>query len=87
MAEVIVASGLASIYFEKYSTQHISNSLGLVEVVPISLVPIFAMAKWAELVALEMKIVSGPWHTSDNFHICALCPLHLKQPSTSKILV
>jgi hypothetical protein len=29
-------------------------------VFPISLVPIFAMAKWVESTALEMKVVSGP---------------------------
>jgi hypothetical protein len=45
------------------------------------------MAKWAELIALEMKVVSGPWHTSGNFHISALDLLHLKQPSASKTLV
>jgi hypothetical protein len=67
--------------------QHISNSLRLVAMVPISLVPIFAMAKWVESTALEMKVVSGPWHTSDNFHIFVLNPLHPKQPSASRILV
>jgi hypothetical protein len=67
--------------------QHISDSLGLVEEVPANLVSIFAKARWAELVVLEMKVVSGPYHTSGNFHIFALGLLHPKQPSTSKILV
>jgi hypothetical protein len=51
MADVIVASDLASIHFEKYSiaTTHISDPVGLVVVVPVNLVPISAMAKWAEL--------------------------------------
>jgi hypothetical protein len=39
--------------------QHISNSLGLVEVVPANLVPISTMAKWV-VIALEMKVVSSP---------------------------
>jgi hypothetical protein len=89
VAEVIVASGLALIHFENTPLlpQHISNSLGLVEVVPISLVPIFAMAKWAKSTALKMKVVSGPWRTCDNFHISVLSPLHPKQPLSSRILV
>jgi hypothetical protein len=59
MAEVIVASGLASIHFEKYSTATTTylkfpwaGGSG-----PISPGPIFAMAKWAESVVLKMKIV------------------------------
>jgi hypothetical protein len=67
--------------------QHISDSLGLVEVVLANLVPISAIAKCAELIALEMKVISDPWHTSGNFHISALCLLHPKQPSFSKTLV
>jgi hypothetical protein len=58
--------------------QHISDSLGLVEVVPANLVPISAMATWVELIALEMEVVSGPWHTSGSFHISALGLLHPK---------
>jgi hypothetical protein len=57
----------------------------MVEVVPINLVPIFAMAKWTESVVLEMKVVSGPWHTSDDFHIFVLGPLHPKPPSANRI--
>jgi hypothetical protein len=65
---------------------HISDSLGLVVVVPTNLVPVAAMAKWAELIVLEIKVVSGPWHTSGNFHIYALGLLHLKQPLANKNL-
>jgi hypothetical protein len=65
MAEVIVARGLASIHFEKYSTATTTyfNSLVLVEVGLASLGPTFAMAKWAELVELETKVASDLWHT------------------------
>jgi hypothetical protein len=59
----------------------------LVEVGPISLGPIFAVAKWVGLVVLKMKVVSDPLHTSDGFHIFVPNPLRLKQPSTSRILV
>jgi hypothetical protein len=45
---------------------------------PISLVPIFAMAKWVESVVLEMNVVSDLWHTSNNFHIFVPDLLHLK---------
>jgi hypothetical protein len=62
VTEVIIASGLASIhYFEKYSTATTTylkfcwaGGSG-----PNKSSPIFAMAKWAESVALEMKVVSG----------------------------
>jgi hypothetical protein len=55
--------------------------------VPVNLVPIFAMAKWAKLVVLEMKVTFGPWHTSGNSHISALGLLHPKQPLASRNLV
>jgi hypothetical protein len=52
-----------------------------------NLVSISAMAMWAESVAVEMKVVSGPWHTSSNFHIFALDLMCPKQPWASKTLV
>jgi hypothetical protein len=67
--------------------QHISDFLGLVVVVPINLIPIFVMAKWAELVVLEMKVALGPWHTSGNSHIAALGLLCPKKLSASRNLV
>jgi hypothetical protein len=89
MAEFIVPSGLASIILRNTPLliQHISDSLGLVVMVPVNLVPISAMAKWAELIVLEMKVASSLWHTFSNFHISALGLLHPKQPSANKNLV
>jgi hypothetical protein len=89
MAEVIVARGLASIHFEKYSTapQHISSFLALVEVGLVSLGPTFAVAKWAKLAGLKMKVAFDLWHISGSFHIFELCSLHPKLPSANKILV
>ena len=89
MAEVIVARGLASIHFEKYSTapQHISSFLALVEVGLVNLGPTFAVAKWAELLVLKMKVASDLWRTSDSFHIFELDPLCPKLPSANKINV
>jgi hypothetical protein len=42
------------------------------------------VAKWAELVGLEKKVVSGLCHTSGSFHIFQPNPL---LPSANKILV
>jgi hypothetical protein len=67
--------------------QHILNFLVLVEVAPKNLDPTFAMAKWAELVELEMKVASSLWHTYDRFRIFELDLLHPKLPSANKILV
>jgi hypothetical protein len=78
--EVIVASGLASIQFEKYSTATTTYIIftwaGGSR--PSKSSPHHCMAKWDELIALEMKVVSSPWHTYDNFHISILGLLHLK---------
>ena len=89
MADVIVASGLALIHFEKYSTllQHISNFLGLVVAILINLIPISAMAKWVELVVLKTKVASDLWRTSDSFHIFVPDPLCPKLPWAIRILV
>jgi hypothetical protein len=66
VAEVIVASGLASIHFEKCSTDTTTylrlpwaSGSGHSKSSPIS-----TTAKWAELIVLEMKFVSGPRHSS-----------------------
>jgi hypothetical protein len=67
--------------------QLISNSLGLVEVGPISLGPIFVVAKWVKSVVLKMKVVSDLWCTSGNFHIFVPDPLRPKLPSANRILV
>jgi hypothetical protein len=58
-----------------------------VEVGLENLGPTFAVAKWAELVGLETKVVSGLWHTFGSFHIFKPNPLHPKLPSANKILV
>jgi hypothetical protein len=42
------------------------------------------MAKWVELVVLEMMIAFDPWHTFDNSHIFAPGLLHPMQPSISR---
>jgi hypothetical protein len=62
VADVIVANGLASIHFEKYSTTTTTylRFPWLVVVVSINQIPISAMAKWAELIMLEMKVAFGP---------------------------
>jgi hypothetical protein len=67
--------------------QHISSFLVLVEAVLTNLGPISVMAKWVESVVLEMKVVSGLWHTSDSFHISGSSSLHPKLPSANKSLV
>jgi hypothetical protein len=67
--------------------QHILNFLALVEVGPTNLDPTFAMAKWAELVELETKVVSGLWHTCGSFLTFELDLMHLKWPSANKIFV
>jgi hypothetical protein len=58
----------------------------LVEVGLTNRGPTFATAKWAVLTKLEMKVVSGLLHISDNLHIFGLILLHLKLPSANKIL-
>jgi hypothetical protein len=45
------------------------------------------MARWAELVELEMKVASDLWHTSGSFRTFELDLLHPKLPSANKILV
>jgi hypothetical protein len=89
VADVFVASGLASFILRNTPLllQHISDYLGLVVVVPINLITIYAMAKWTKLVMLEMKVAFGPWHTYGNSHISALGLLRPKQLSTSRNLV
>ena len=60
VVEVIVARGLASIHFEKYSTTtttylrfHCAGGSG-----PSKSKPHLCMAKWAESAVLEMKVAS-----------------------------
>jgi hypothetical protein len=89
VAEVIVARGLDSIHFEKYSTATTTylrfpcaGGSGLV-----SLSPTFAVVKLAESAVLEMKVASDLWHTSDSFHIFEPDPLLPKLPSANRIFV
>jgi hypothetical protein len=89
VADVIVASGLALIHFEKYSTATTTylrfpwaGGSG-----PNNLIPISAMAKWVKLIVSETKVAFDPWHTSDNSHIFAPGLVHPKQPSSSRNLV
>jgi hypothetical protein len=58
----------------------------LVEVGPVSLGPIFPVAKWAESVVLKMKVASDLKRTSDSFRISVLDALRLKLPSVNRIL-
>jgi hypothetical protein len=58
----------------------------LVEVGLANQGPTFAMAKWAVLIELEMKVVSDLLHIFDNFRIFGLILLHPKLPSANKIL-
>jgi hypothetical protein len=67
--------------------RHISSFLALVEVGLANLGPTFAVAKWAEVVELKTKVVSGLWHTFGCFQIFEPNPLHPKLPLDNKILV
>jgi hypothetical protein len=58
----------------------------LVEVGLANQGPTFAMAKWAILIELEMKVVSDLLHIFDNLRIFGLILPHLKLPSANKIL-
>jgi hypothetical protein len=89
VAEVIVARGLASIHLEKYSTATTTyfklpyaGGSGFSKSRPT-----FAVVKWAVLVRLKMKVVSGLWHMYGNFHIFEPSLLHSELPSANKILV
>ena len=69
MAEVIVARGLASIHFEKYSTATTTyfkfpcaGGSG-----PSKSRPHLCSGKWAELGELETKVVFDLSHTSGSF--------------------
>jgi hypothetical protein len=89
VTKVIVAKGFASIHLENIllPPQHILKSLVLVEVGLASQGPTFAMAKWAVLIELEMKVVSDLLHIFDNLRIFGLVLLHPKLPLANKILV
>jgi hypothetical protein len=84
----MVARGLTSIHFEKYSTATTTYfkfpCAGGSR--PSKSRPIFAMAKQVGLIVLKTKVVSGLWRTSDNFHISGPSPLHPKLPSAIKTL-
>jgi hypothetical protein len=85
----MVARGLASIHFEKYSTATMTyfkfpcaGGSG-----PNKSRPHLCNGQEVESIMLETNVVSGLWHTSDSFHVSGPSPLHPKLPSTNKNLV